>query len=130
MPTDHQGFVTKIIKHPRVSLVIVSVIVTFTILFRGGPPHQDQLDEHIVNDISQLNPVTVARVMQPHSVDEIVSAIERVSLMLRRSSVKRFSFTGQPLPVARDSHAVLVRDLRARSRFQYKCDRRAALMFV
>jgi len=76
MPTDHQGFVTKIIKHPRVSLVIVSVIVTFTILFRGDPPHQDQLDEHIVNDISQLNPITVARVMQPHSVDEIVSAIQ------------------------------------------------------
>ncbi len=52
-------------------LAIIAIIVWQS----GDDDYQDRLHEFVVNDITELNPIPMAKVVTPRSVDEIVSAI-------------------------------------------------------
>lgn len=66
----------KTLKYVFYSLLVFSGIVAITVWISGDPDFQGTLDERVVNDITQLNPITVARVVRPTSIPEIVSAIK------------------------------------------------------
>ena len=60
-------------------LLLFSLSVTFAVLLSGDNEYQGTLDVNVVNDITQLNPVHVARVIKPQSITEIVKAITTTS---------------------------------------------------
>jgi FAD/FMN-containing dehydrogenase len=57
------------------ALLLLTVAVTGTVWVSGDSHYQGRLQEPVVNDITQLNPVRVDRVVTPKSIDDIVTAI-------------------------------------------------------
>ncbi|MDH5545011.1 MAG: FAD-binding oxidoreductase [Gammaproteobacteria bacterium] len=52
------------------------MLVTWAVITLSGDPDYDgKLDQPLVNDITQLNPVYVAREIQPTTIDEIADAL-------------------------------------------------------
>ena len=63
-----------------ISFILVFIFaVTLTVLFSGDDDYQGSLDENVVNDITQLNPIHVTRVIKPQNVSDIVEAINTTS---------------------------------------------------
>lgn len=58
------------------SLLVFILAVTLLVTFSGDSKYKGSLDENIVNDSTQLNPVHVAKVIKPHSTADIVTAIK------------------------------------------------------
>lgn len=56
-------------------LLLLAIAVTVTVFMSGDPDYQGELDRHTINDITGLNPIQVATVVQPKSVGDIVTAI-------------------------------------------------------
>ena len=56
-------------------LLLFILSVTMVFLMSGDDEYQGTLDENIVNDITQLNPIHVASVVAPKSIDDISQAI-------------------------------------------------------
>jgi FAD/FMN-containing dehydrogenase len=68
--------------------------VTVTVQVSGDSRYQGRLDQSVVNDITQLNPVQVARVITPRSIEEIVAAVRSSSGPISIGG-GRFSMGGQ-----------------------------------
>ncbi len=71
-------------------LAIIAIIVWQS----GDDDYQGRLHEYVVNDITELNPIPMAKVVTPRSVDEIVSAIRSSSGPIAIGG-GRFSMGGQ-----------------------------------
>lgn len=66
----------KLLKVTAVFLLVFGIIITITIQMSGDPHYQGQLAENVVNDITQLNPIHVTKIIQPHSTADIVESIK------------------------------------------------------
>lgn len=56
-------------------VLLVALATTITIQLSGDGDFTYSLDSHIVNDVTGLNPVRVARVVAPDSVDAVIAAV-------------------------------------------------------
>lgn len=70
------------------------VIIAIIVWQSGDDDYQVRLHEYVVNDITELNPIPMAKVVTPRSVDEIVSAIRSSSGPIAIGG-GRFSMGGQ-----------------------------------
>ncbi|MGI9249402.1 MAG: FAD-binding oxidoreductase [Woeseiaceae bacterium] len=58
----------------------VYVVVVAIVVWRSGDDeYRERLHENVVNDITELNPVPMTRVVAPKSIDEIVASIKTSS---------------------------------------------------
>ena len=81
----------KAILYLSLAFVIAVILV---VLFSGDANYQGKLNENIVNDITQLNPIHVEKVVQPRSIEEIVRAIHSSTGLISIGG-GRFSMGGQ-----------------------------------
>ena len=56
-------------------IIITAIAATIIIQICGDDKYQPYIDELVVNDVTRLNPIRVAQVVQPTSINEISSAI-------------------------------------------------------
>ena len=69
---------TTLILRKYLKIILYSSVlftITLTIIFSGDPDYQGTLDVNIVNDITQLNPIHVSKIIKPRSIEDIVNAI-------------------------------------------------------
>lgn len=71
-------------------LVVIAVVIWLS----GDDDYQGSLHEFVVNDITELNPIPMARVVAPRSIEEIVAAIKTSSGPISIGG-GRFSMGGQ-----------------------------------
>jgi len=64
---------TKII---GIAFAVYAVAIVLAIWIAGDDDYQGRLHETVVNDITELNPIPMARIVTPHSVDDIAAAIQ------------------------------------------------------
>jgi len=57
-------------------LAVYAVVVALAVWIAGDEDFDGRLHDTVVNDITELNPVPMARIVTPKSVDEIVMALE------------------------------------------------------
>jgi len=69
-------------------------VIVIVIWASGDDDYQGRLHEFVVNDITELNPIPMARVVTPRSVDDIVTAIKTSSGPISIGG-GRFSMGGQ-----------------------------------
>ena len=69
-------------------------VIAVVIWFSGDDNYDGRLHEHVITDITELNPVPMANVIAPRSVDEIVTAIMASSGPISIGG-GRFSMGGQ-----------------------------------
>ncbi len=70
------------------------VAVSLVVIFSGDSDYQGSLDENIIIDVTQLNPVHVDKVVQPESITEIVKAVKTSTGVISIGG-GRFSMGGQ-----------------------------------
>ena len=70
----------KLIKAFLYSLLVFVLAVSLLVVFSGDSEYKGSLDENVVNDSTQLNPIHVAKVITPHSTADIVMAIKKVEM--------------------------------------------------
>lgn len=68
-------FLRRSLRYVAYALGVYIVVVAIIVWQSGDDEYQDRLHRYVVNDITELNPVPMARVIAPRSVDEIVTAI-------------------------------------------------------
>jgi len=61
------------------SMALFSLAVAGTVHCSGDPDYRPAEDVRLINDISGMNPINVGRVVRPHSVAEIATAIQETS---------------------------------------------------
>jgi len=66
----------KTLRFLGILFVAYVLVIALAVWVAGDGDYDRRLHETVVNDITELNPVPMARVVTPHSVDEIVAAIE------------------------------------------------------
>ena len=83
MVEEKSGIAFRVRRIARKTLKIVGiafaayiVVVALAVWIAGDGDYDSRLHETIVNDITQLNPVPMARVVTPHSVDDIAAAVQ------------------------------------------------------
>jgi len=69
-------FIRKGFRVVQYSLLILVIAVTITVLLSGNPDYKGTLNENIINDITQLNPIRVDKVIRPTSTEAIIVAIK------------------------------------------------------
>ena len=69
----------KTLKVLGIVFAVYIVVVALAVWIAGDDDYAVRLHETVVNDITELNPVPMARVVTPHSVDDIIAAIKRSS---------------------------------------------------
>ena len=74
-------------------LIFISAISLY-VIFSGDSDYQPNLDERVITDITQLNPIHVKKVIQPTSLNEIVNAVVNSSGAISVGG-GRFSMGGQ-----------------------------------
>ena len=77
-----------------VALIVYAVVIAIVVWQSGDDDFQGRLHDYVVNDITELNPIPMAKVVTPRSVDEIVSAIRSSSGPISIGG-GRFSMGGQ-----------------------------------
>lgn len=70
------------------------VAVSLVVIFSGDSDYQGSLDENIITDVTQLNPVHVDKVVQPESITDIVKAVKTSAGVISIGG-GRFSMGGQ-----------------------------------
>jgi FAD/FMN-containing dehydrogenase len=85
------GKILRVLLYVTVAYV---AIVTIVVWVSGDDDYADRLHDYVVNDITELNPIAMANVITPHSVDEIVAAITMSSGPISIGG-GRFSMGGQ-----------------------------------
>ncbi len=70
------------------------LLVVLVIWFSGDPDFEKTLPDKRLNDITQLNPIQVAKEIRPHSINDIVEAIRSTSGPISIGG-GRFSMGGQ-----------------------------------
>ena len=81
----------------RVLGIVVAVyvlVVALAVWIAGDGDYEGRVHDTVVNDITELNPVPMAHVVTPRSVDDIVSAIQAGSGPISIGG-GRFSMGGQ-----------------------------------
>ena len=68
-------FLRRSLRYVAYALGVYIVVIAIIVWQSGDDEYQDRLHRYVVNDITELNPVPMARVIAPRSVDEIVTAI-------------------------------------------------------
>ncbi|MDH3482100.1 MAG: hypothetical protein OEM50_10315, partial [Gammaproteobacteria bacterium] len=83
MTDEKSGVAGRVGRIARKTLKIVGfvfaayiVVVALAVWIAGDDDYDSQFHETVVNDITQLNPVPMARVVTPRSVDDIAAAIK------------------------------------------------------
>lgn len=71
-------------------LVVIAVVIWLS----GDGDYQDSLHDFVINDITELNPIPMARVVAPRSIEDIVTAITTSSGPISIGG-GRFSMGGQ-----------------------------------
>lgn len=66
----------KTLKIAGIAIAAYAVVVALAVWVAGDEDYDGRLHETVVNDITQLNPVPMARVVTPHSVADIAAAIQ------------------------------------------------------
>ena len=84
----------KTLKIVGIAFAAYIVVVALAVWIAGDGDYDSRLHETIVNDITQLNPVPMARVVTPHSVDDIAAALQGSSGPVSIGG-GRFSMGGQ-----------------------------------
>ena len=84
----------KTLKIVGIALAAYIVVVALAVWIAGDGDYDSRLHETIVNDITQLNPVPMAQVITPHSVDDIAAALQGSSGPVSIGG-GRFSMGGQ-----------------------------------
>jgi FAD/FMN-containing dehydrogenase len=84
----------KILRFLGYLLAGYAVVITLVVWIAGDGDFAGQLHENVVNDITELNPVPMASVVTPHSIEEIVAAIQGSSGPISIGG-GRFSMGGQ-----------------------------------
>lgn len=69
-------FVKKVLRFLGFLIAGYVVVVVLAVWIAGDGDFEGRLHETVVNDITELNPVPMARIVTPRSVDEIISAIQ------------------------------------------------------
>ena len=67
---------TKTLKIVGIVFAVYLVVVVLAVWIAGDGDYEERVHETVVNDITELNPVPMARVVSPRSVDEIAAAIQ------------------------------------------------------
>ena len=88
------AFIRKSLKFFAYFLLTFIIAVSLVVVFSGDNDYQGSLDENIITDITQLNPVHVRKVIQPKSIEEIVTAIKTSTGAISIGG-GRFSMGGQ-----------------------------------
>ena len=83
MADEKSGLAFRVKRIARTTLKIVGiafavyiVAIVLAVWIAGDDEYDGRLHDTVVNDITQLNPVPVARVVTPRSVDDIAAAIQ------------------------------------------------------
>lgn len=87
-------FILKSLRITLYSFIVFTILVSLTVFISGDSSYQGQLDENVVTDITQLNPVHVNRILKPESINEIVSAIKNTHGLISIGG-GRYSMGGQ-----------------------------------
>lgn len=58
--------------------LLILIFIGITILFFAvtSPPEENAASENVINDVTGINPITVAKIYKPHSVEEIKQLVE------------------------------------------------------
>ncbi len=88
------AFIRKSLKFFAYFLLTFIIAVSLVVVFSGDSDYEGSLDENIITDVTQLNPVHVNKVIQPKSVAEIVNAIKTSTGAISIGG-GRFSMGGQ-----------------------------------
>ena len=84
----------KSLRYLAYALGVYAVVIAIVVWQSGDDDYQGRLHEFVVNDISELNPIPMARVVAPRSIDDIVTAIRTSSGPISIGG-GRFSMGGQ-----------------------------------
>lgn len=84
----------KSLRYLAYALGLYAALIAIIVWRSGDDEYQGQLHENVVNDITELNPIPMARIVSPQSVDEIVAAIRTSSGPVSIGG-GRFSMGGQ-----------------------------------
>lgn len=57
-------------------ILSIALVITITFFIVTTPPAIPAPDEHTVNDVTQINPITVDRVHRPETVEEIIALVK------------------------------------------------------
>ena len=77
------------------SATVVYVVVIAVVIWRSGDDdYAAQLHQHVINDITELNPIPVANIVAPRTLDDIIKAITSSSGPISIGG-GRFSMGGQ-----------------------------------
>jgi FAD/FMN-containing dehydrogenase len=79
---------------PFYSLVAYALLVTLIIQFSGDSTYERIIPNKRVNDVTAINPIQVAREIQPQSIEEIVDAVKSTNGPISIGG-GRFSMGGQ-----------------------------------
>src|SRR6187431_871 len=66
----------KILSIPFYSLIAFALYIVLLIQFSGDPTFNKTLDNKRINDITQLNPIQVNKIIKPKTLNEIIHAIK------------------------------------------------------
>ena len=84
----------KSLRYLAYALGIYTLLIAIIVWRSGDDEYRGQLHENVVNDITELNPIPMARIVAPRSIDEIVAAIQTSSGPISIGG-GRFSMGGQ-----------------------------------
>jgi FAD/FMN-containing dehydrogenase len=66
----------KVLSIPFYSLIAFALYIVLLIQFSGDPTFNKTLDNKCINDITQLNPIQVNKIIKPKTLNEIIYAIK------------------------------------------------------
>jgi FAD/FMN-containing dehydrogenase len=66
----------KVLSIPFYSLVVFALYIILLVQFSGDPTFSKTLDNKCINDITQLNPIQVNKIIKPKTLNEIIHAIK------------------------------------------------------
>ena len=84
----------RLLRYLAYAMGAYAVVITIVVWLSGDDEYQGRLHDYVVNDITELNPIPMARVVAPRSVDEIITAIKSSSGPISIGG-GRFSMGGQ-----------------------------------
>lgn len=66
-------------RHPKKTFVFCAWVlytIGFVVWFRGGAPLEPRVERNVVNDVTQINPIDVAQIVYPHSVQDVQQVLQ------------------------------------------------------
>lgn len=74
--TTVKNLIRRVLRILLYAVIAYAVTIVLVVWISGDSDYEGRLHELVVNDITELNPIAMAKIVAPQSVDEIVSAIQ------------------------------------------------------